>query len=200
MGIAPLHFVEQRDQYTRAAGSNGVAQGNRTAVDVELRPIKSEFFAHRYRLGRKGLVGLNQVQVRHPQSGLFQGTLTGRNRPQTHHTRIHPCCCIAANPGHRLQAKLLCLFGAHHYHGSSPIVEPRRVACRDHPILLKRWAQLGQSLCGRLAWLLIRFKDGWPFPAWNLDRHDLIAEDSRCNRLDRFLLTVQGKLIQFFPC
>ena len=40
VGIAALHFIEQRDQYSRSTGSNRMAQGNGTTVDIELRAVE----------------------------------------------------------------------------------------------------------------------------------------------------------------
>ena len=115
VGITPLHFVEQGHQYARAAGSNGVAQGDGTAIDVELRALEAELFTHRDRLCGKSLVGLNQVQVRHREVGLLQRTPGGGHGAHAHYARIDARRGIAANCRQWLQTQLFRLPS-----GSSP--------------------------------------------------------------------------------
>src|SRR6266700_40608 len=53
----------QGDQDTRAAGANGVAEGNGATVYVHARPIPVEFPAVGQGLGGKGFVDLDQVEI-----------------------------------------------------------------------------------------------------------------------------------------
>src|SRR5258708_39195344 len=56
-------FVDQSGQDARAAGANGMAQRNRSTVNVYARPIPVEFFTIRQGLRRKGFVDLDQVKI-----------------------------------------------------------------------------------------------------------------------------------------
>src|SRR5882724_10969691 len=63
LGVAPGHFMEQRHQHPRARGADGMAQRNGAAIDVHLAGVPAEFLVHRAGLRRKGLIGLDQVEV-----------------------------------------------------------------------------------------------------------------------------------------
>src|SRR3990172_11741206 len=56
-------FVEQGGHDARAAGADGVSQGDRAAVDVHLRPVEAELAAVGQHLGGEGLVDLDEVKV-----------------------------------------------------------------------------------------------------------------------------------------
>ena len=47
LGIALLHFVQQRHQHARAGGADGVADRDRAAVDVDLGRIPAEVLVDR---------------------------------------------------------------------------------------------------------------------------------------------------------
>ncbi|GEM_PF-5868464 len=61
--VAADHFVQERDQYAAARRADGMSQRNRAAVDVDFLGILAKFLADRQRLGGKGLVGFDQVQL-----------------------------------------------------------------------------------------------------------------------------------------
>src|SRR5438270_2613613 len=63
LGIAFLHFVEQRYENARAGGADRMADRNRAAVDVDLRGVPTEVLVDGARLSREGFIGLDEVEV-----------------------------------------------------------------------------------------------------------------------------------------
>src|SRR5204863_8174086 len=61
--VALLHFVDERGENPRARGADRVADGDRSAVDVDPVALPAELLADRQRLGGEGFVGLDQVEI-----------------------------------------------------------------------------------------------------------------------------------------
>ena len=56
LGIALLHFMEQRHQHARTGGADRMADGDGAAVDVDLRGIPAEIIVDRAGLERPSVV------------------------------------------------------------------------------------------------------------------------------------------------
>lgn len=54
--IAAVHFVNQSDEHASAAGSNGMADGDRATIDVNFVEIEPEFANHTQGLNRESFV------------------------------------------------------------------------------------------------------------------------------------------------
>src|SRR5512144_372207 len=80
--IASLHFVKQRRQDARAGGTNRVADGNGTAIDVDLRRIPTEIFVNRASLRSKGFVGFYQIEVLFFPAGFLERSARSRDWPR----------------------------------------------------------------------------------------------------------------------
>src|SRR6187397_357373 len=71
-GVALLHLVQQRGENARARGSDGMAYGDRAAIDIDLARIEAEVLVHRQGLCGEGLVSLDEVEIIELPAGLFQ--------------------------------------------------------------------------------------------------------------------------------
>src|SRR5690606_22753462 len=78
--VAALHFVEQADQDAAAGGADGVAEGDGTAVDVDLGAVPVQFAADGNGLGGEGFVGLDQVQLLQAPASTLQRLAAGEHR------------------------------------------------------------------------------------------------------------------------
>ena len=65
------HFVQQGDDDTSAGSADGVADGDRAAVDVDLAHVEAELTGNSDGLGREGFVGLDEVDIVDGQAGLL---------------------------------------------------------------------------------------------------------------------------------
>src|SRR3954462_5260052 len=72
LGVALLHFVQERHQHPRAGGPDRVANGDRTAIDVHDVLVPAHVLVDRESLGGEGLVGLDEVKVGDLPAGLFE--------------------------------------------------------------------------------------------------------------------------------
>ena len=71
LGIALLHFVQQRHQHARARCTDRVADRDRAAIDVDLGGIPAEVLVDRTGLGREGFIGLDQIEIADVPAGLL---------------------------------------------------------------------------------------------------------------------------------
>ena len=65
-----MHLVEQGDDDTGAGSTNGVAQSDGAAVDVDLAHVEVQLTGHSDGLSSESLVGLDQVDVLDGHAGL----------------------------------------------------------------------------------------------------------------------------------
>src|SRR5207302_6131017 len=79
----------------RAACPDGMTQGYRPPVDIELVLRDGEFPPHRYRLGGEGLVELEEVDVSQLDARLLQSQFNGPNRSHSHDAGSHPGARVA---------------------------------------------------------------------------------------------------------
>src|SRR6185503_16574209 len=63
--------VKQSGENPGPAGTDGVAQGNRAAIDVDPAPVPAQLAAVGQSLNRKGLVGLDEIVIGNSGAGLF---------------------------------------------------------------------------------------------------------------------------------
>src|SRR5664279_6296794 len=63
LGVALLHFVNQRRQDARAGGPDGVTDRDGAAIDVDLGGVPAEILVDRAGLRGKRLVGLDQIEI-----------------------------------------------------------------------------------------------------------------------------------------
>src|SRR3954452_15493428 len=63
LGVALLHFEEQRCEHARAGRADRMADRDGAAVHVDLRSVPTEILVHGAGLRRKGLVRLDEIEI-----------------------------------------------------------------------------------------------------------------------------------------
>src|SRR5207244_12593245 len=63
MHITADHLVDQRDQHPRPAGTDRMADGNGSAIDVHSVGIKAELTHHSERLDRESFIKLVEIHI-----------------------------------------------------------------------------------------------------------------------------------------
>src|SRR5262249_21625873 len=106
LGVALLHFVQQRHQHAGAGRADGMADRNRAAIDVDLAGVPAEVLVDRAGLRSEGLVGLDEVEVADIPAGLLQRRAGGRDRTRTHDLGIDASLGPGDDTGKRLLAFL----------------------------------------------------------------------------------------------
>ena len=80
LGVAALHFVQQRRQHARARSADRMADRDRAAVDVDDRRIPAQVLVDRERLRRESFIGFDEIEVLDLPAGLFERLARRRNR------------------------------------------------------------------------------------------------------------------------
>src|SRR3972149_7741190 len=109
-----LEGVQERHEDPGSTGPDGMADGDRSAMDVDPRVVELQFPLTGDDLDSKRLVDLEQVDVLHLESSLLYGLSRRRDRAHRHEGRLHvgPAPGTDEEPGP--QAQLLRL--AHRGH------------------------------------------------------------------------------------
>ncbi len=134
-----LQRVEQRRQHAGAASADRVAEGDRAAVDVDLRGVDAKLANDRHapaprrpRSARRG---------RRPRSvpaGLLRHLPRGLDRRHQHASSARGRSWPAPRCGPAAAApRALALVGRHHDQRRRAVVDRRRVAGRDRAVLLE---------------------------------------------------------------
>src|SRR5215475_6134458 len=104
LGVALLHFVQQRHQHAGAGGADRVTDRDRAAIDVDLGGIPAEVLVDGAGLRREGLVGLDQIEVADVPAGLLQRGAGSRDRARAHDLGIDAGLGPGDDAGDRLLA------------------------------------------------------------------------------------------------
>src|SRR5690554_7224386 len=126
-----------------------VAQSDGAAIDVDLVQIPAQFTGHRQRLGGKGLVGLDPIQLINLPAGLAQAALGSTDRAYAHDRRSDPGTGAGGDTGEYRQAQLSRCLGTHQHDRSGAVVETGSVARSDGAVVAERRPQLAQRLQDR---------------------------------------------------
>src|SRR6266851_1785160 len=70
-------LIDERDENTRTAGADGMAEGDSAAVNVHAGPVPVKFFTVRQSLRGKGLIDLDQVKIVDLQTSTLQQAIDG---------------------------------------------------------------------------------------------------------------------------
>src|SRR5512147_3206664 len=172
--------VYQRGENAGPACPERMAQGDRAAVDVHLGRIEAEFSHAGDRLGSKGFVELDEVEVLDAEPHPRQQLPGRRDRAESHHGGIHPGNGASHDAGKWPGAKSPGRLPAHHRECRRPIVDTARGPGRDGAVLEKGRLHLAQRFHGhararvlvgaecRLATLAVGYAD----------RNELVGEDA----------------------
>ena len=117
-----MHLVEQGDDDTSAGSTNGMAQSDGAAVDVDLAHVEVQLAGHSDGLSGERLVGLHQVDVLDGHASLSHSGTGSHNGADAHDLGIDAALAPADQLGHGLQAVLLnSLAGGQHDSGSAVV-------------------------------------------------------------------------------
>jgi hypothetical protein len=121
-----------------------MAQGDGAAVHVDLFFGQAELADAAERLGRKGFVQLDEVEVGDGETGAGQGLLGGGDRAVAHGGGVDAGGGHGANAGHGLHAELAGGFGGGDHDGGGTVVERGAVARGDRAPAAEGGPQLGE--------------------------------------------------------
>ncbi len=112
-GAAEFHGVEQGYEDARAAGADGVAEGDGAAVDVDFFLDEAEFFADGQELGGEGFVGFDEVDVVEGEAGFGQRLAGGGDGTHAHDGGVYAAGAVADDFGEGFEAEGFGFVGAH---------------------------------------------------------------------------------------
>ena len=150
MGVAANEFVHHGDEDARAAGSDGVADGDRSTVDVDFVGRRAKLAGDGEGLGGEGFVELKQIDAVDGPPGTvesFAGAVDGG-----HHDPlgIDAAGGVRNDAGERLQSEVTRFGRGHDNDGSGGIVNARRVARGDRPIFFEGGLEGAKRFDGRV--------------------------------------------------
>src|SRR5581483_6229245 len=190
--------VHQGCEHTRAARADRVAEGDRAAVHVELRPVPTKLPVVGDHLSGERLVQLDQIEVVEPGAKPAEQLANRHGRRAEQHARLTGRLRVAEYAGERPFAQLVCLFGARHDDRRRAITQAGGVAGRDGAVLLEGGAEPGERLGARVGSRRLVLGDGGrALRPGHLDRHDLLAEGARANRGERLPLALERERVLF---
>ena len=106
-------------------------QGDGTAVHVDDARIHPELLDHGQRLGREGLVELDEFEIGEREAGAGEGLGDRLDRADAHDVGIDARHREAHEASERGEAEFLRLGGAHHEHGGRAVGVRAGIAGRD---------------------------------------------------------------------
>src|ERR1700683_1644883 len=177
LGVALLHFVEQRHQDAGTGGADRMPDGDGAAVDVDLLGIPGEVFVDRAGLRGERLVGLDEIEVADIPAGLLQRRARGGDRPGAHDLRIDAGLRPRHDTGEGRLAQLGGLARLHQHHRAGAVVDARGVTGRDRALLVESRAQLADRLEGGAVFgIFVAIDDDVALTAFDRYRGDFVLE------------------------
>src|SRR5215470_9172451 len=196
LGVALLHFVQQRHQHAGAGSADGMADRDRPAIDVALAGVPAEILVDGTSLRRKGLVSLDQIEVADIPAGLLQCGAGSRDRARTHDLGIDAGLSPGDDASQRLLAFLGGLLGRHQHHGGSAVIDAGGGARGDRAFLLEGGLQLGHRIeRGAMTRIFVGVDDDVALAGLDGDRDDLVLELAGLLRGLGLLLRLDRELV-----
>src|SRR6266581_8696317 len=195
--VTVLHLAHQRPDQPSSAASERMTQRDRSSVDVDALLVYAEEALARQRLRREGFVQLDHLHVCRLEAGLLQRFQCRGHRPYAHVVGVDTGGGCGDEASKRLEAAALRLFSRHEYESRGAVVQGRRVARGDGPVVRERGPQFRERLQRCVgAWsLVVDQSQGLSFLLWNLDRDYLFRESTRPLRRQRALMTAQRERV-----
>ena len=125
-----------------------MAEGDGTAVDVQLVVVDTHLVGAGQHLGGERLVDLDEVDVPDGQARPVQGLTDRLDGTQTHDLRIQSRHPGGYDPGQRGHAQFSGPGVAHHHHRGGPVVERAGVTSGDRAVGAEHRAELAHLLVG----------------------------------------------------
>jgi len=205
--LAALQFVEEGGNDPGPGGPDRVAEGDRSPVDVHLRPVEAELTAIGKRLRGERLVDLDEVERLDREVDPLEQPADTDHRGEEQPLRLDLGLGIADDPGERPQAEPLDRPFAHDHRGGRPVRDAGRIAGSDRPlgrvaaILAGRQGERGpetlEGLEGRIAARVLVLRDD-RLAALRIacrDRDEFIREPPRVHRRDRATMTLERERV-----
>src|SRR6266581_4567128 len=136
----------QGDQHTRAAGADGVAEGNGATVYVHPRPIPVEFPAVGQGLGVKCFVDLDEVEIANLHACALKQALNSTRGGCEDIAWGDGCRSVAGDTRHDCQAVSSGKVLVDYNRGRSAIAQAGSIACCDCAALFKDRHEPGQGI------------------------------------------------------
>src|SRR4051794_33448690 len=174
-----------------------VAEGDRAAVDVDLRVLDAELTRRRDADRGEGLVELDQVEIGRLDAFL-RARLDGRRcRLQLQRRVGAGHLAVRTDLGEPGQPELLGLGLAHHHDRGRAVGDLRGRTGRDRAFFAECRTELPEALGGRVAAdaLVDRDHDRVTLALRDLDRHDLVVEDAVLPGDRCLLVRLRGELV-----
>src|SRR5438093_436834 len=167
-----------------------MADRDRAAVHVHLRRIETELADDDEGLRCERFVELHEVEFRGDDAGSLQQLAHGRNRTDSHHTRVDSGDGVSDERGERLGPELARFLLGSDHERSGTVVDPRRVAGGDAAVLTKRGLERSKLLGTRIGTRMLVAYDA-------VDRNELVVETPCFRRSRPTALRLQRELILF---
>src|SRR5436190_12378950 len=196
LGVALLHLVQQRHQYAGTGSSDGMADRDRAAIDVDLGGIPAEILVDRTGLRGEGLVGLDQIEIADVPAGLLQRGAGSRDRSGAHDLGIDAGLAPRHDAAEDLLAFLGGLPGGHQHHRGGAVIDAGRAAGGDGTVLLEGRLELGHRVDGSaMARIFVGADDDVALAGLDGDGDDLVLELAGLLRGLGLVLRVNRKLV-----
>src|SRR2546428_6941031 len=187
------HGVQQGGQDTGAAAPDGVAQRDRSAVDVDAIERDAEITAHAEDNGGKCFVDLKQIHILFPPAHLLEQAFRGLGGGDGEPFRCHRRAGLPHDPGQGLPSPpLRHLLGGQHHRGRA-VADATGVTRRHGPALLKGRSQGGELVEVDAARLFV-FCDELrrALRVGDLHGHDLLGKLAPVHGTERSRVTAAG--------
>src|SRR5258708_5845143 len=189
LSVAPLHFVQQRDQHARAGRSDRMPECDRAAVDVDPAGVPAKVLVDGAGLGGESLVRLDEIEVADRPACFLEGRARRRDRPRAHDGGID----ARVGPGHDAGQHLAVLLGGlarlHQHHRGGAVVDAGRIGGRDRAVLGEGGAQLTDAVeRGAVLGKFVGVDDDVALARLDGDGRDLLLEPA--GLLGRFRLVL----------
>src|SRR5205807_1167958 len=194
-----LQFVQENSSKPCAGGSQRVADGNCSTIDVDPLPIRSRLtLPGKYDAG-ECFIDLNQVHLLQRQASPLKYLKRRGDRCGQHENRVIAGQGERDKARTRLKSQPLRGFPFHDEHRSCTIADLRGIARCNQAIWFKGWLEAGQLLkAGITADTLVLLEHtGRAIFVLHRNRNDLALETSFSSGLCGSTMTLQAELIEF---
>ena len=137
MAAPCFQCIEQRREDARARGADRMAQRHGSPVHVHLLGVQPELVINCQRDRGEGFVDFEKIDVGNRQPGQLQHPFDRFNRRDGEPFRRQGGAGVAYDSAHRLKTQRFSFILGHHHKCGCAIVTGRRVAHRQHAIVLK---------------------------------------------------------------
>src|SRR2546421_6544222 len=134
--------MDQRGEDLGTGAAEGVTERDAAAVDVDLRGIELQLADAGDRLRRERFVQLDEIDLIDCQTGSLEGLCCRWNRAESHTAWIDSGYGRSNDPRHRRRPASSAVLRRHEQCRRS-IIDAAGARCRDRPVLLECWLELG---------------------------------------------------------